>query len=95
MISVSNIERFAVHDGPGIRTTVFLKGCILHCPWCANPETWGVQPVLMHDEKRCVHCRLCEKHCPQKRSPLSRIFILIIRFVGHAAHAPKPVFPTH
>ncbi len=66
MISVSNIERFAVHDGPGIRTTVFLKGCMLHCPWCANPETWSVQPVLMHDEKKCVHCRLCEKYCPQK-----------------------------
>lgn len=66
MISVSNIERFAIHDGPGIRTTVFLKGCMLHCPWCANPETWSVRPVLMHDERKCVHCRLCEKQCPHK-----------------------------
>lgn len=66
MISVSNIERFATHDGPGIRTTVFLQGCSLHCPWCANPETWTIQPVLMHDEKKCVHCHICEKGCPKQ-----------------------------
>lgn len=39
MINVFNIEKFATHDGPGIRTTIFLKGCNLHCPWCANPES--------------------------------------------------------
>lgn len=65
-MKVSNIERFATHDGPGIRTTVFLKGCSLHCPWCANPETWTVQPVLMHDETKCVLCHQCEKHCSQQ-----------------------------
>ena len=65
MISVSNIERFATRDGPGIRTTVFLKGCPLHCPWCANPETWQKEPVLMHMENKCVHCRICESVCPQ------------------------------
>lgn len=54
MISISNIERFATHDGPGIRTTIFLKGCSLHCPWCANPETWDVHPVLMHKENKCA-----------------------------------------
>lgn len=64
MIRVTNIERFATHDGPGIRTTVFLKGCMLHCPWCANPETWNIKPVLMHDERMCVTCHLCEKKCP-------------------------------
>ena len=66
MISVSNIERFATHDGPGIRTTVFLKGCYLHCPWCANPETWFLKPVLMHKKQLCVGCRQCEKACPVK-----------------------------
>lgn len=65
MINVSNIERFATHDGPGIRTTVFLKGCPLHCPWCANPETWTTKSVLMYKENLCVGCRECEKHCPR------------------------------
>lgn len=66
MISVSNIERFATHDGPGIRTTIFLKGCSLHCPWCANPETWDVHPVLMHKENKCVRCHSCLKACTKQ-----------------------------
>ena len=66
MINVSNIERFAIKDGPGIRTAVFLKGCPLHCPWCANPETWFLKPVLMHKKQLCVGCRQCEKACPNK-----------------------------
>ena len=63
MIKVSNIEKFATHDGPGIRTTVFLKGCPLHCPWCANPETWKIEPVLMHDERKCIRCKTCMHVC--------------------------------
>lgn len=63
MIRISNIEKFATHDGPGIRTTVFLKGCFLHCPWCANPETWKSEPVLMHDAKKCVECKICMHVC--------------------------------
>ena len=65
MIKVSNIQRFATHDGPGIRTTVFLKGCPLNCPWCANPETWGTDPIVMHDERKCVRCHNCQKACPE------------------------------
>ena len=63
MIRISNIEKFATHDGPGIRTTVFLKGCFLHCPWCANPETWNSEPVWMHDAKKCVECKTCMHVC--------------------------------
>lgn len=63
MINVSNIERFATHDGPGIRTTIFLKGCPLHCPWCANPETWDIRPVLMHNATKCVNCQRCKQVC--------------------------------
>ena len=66
MIRISNIEKFATHDGPGIRTTVFLKGCPLHCPWCANPETWKMEPVLMHDKRKCVECKTCMGVCPQQ-----------------------------
>ncbi len=65
MIRISNIEKFATHDGPGIRTTVFLKGCPLHCPWCANPETWKIEPVLMHDIRKCVGCKTCMHVCKQ------------------------------
>ena len=60
---VMNIERFATHDGPGIRTAVFLKGCPLHCPWCANPETQRAGRVLFHDGEKCVGCRSCERAC--------------------------------
>ena len=66
MINVSNIERFAIHDGPGIRTTVFLKGCPLHCPWCANPETWTKDPVIMYQERLCEHCETCAHVCPNQ-----------------------------
>lgn len=64
MIKVANIERFAIHDGPGIRTTVFLKGCPLYCPWCANPETQSLCPELLYTKSRCVGCRACESVCP-------------------------------
>ena len=66
MIRVSNIQRFATHDGPGIRTTVFLKGCPLHCPWCSNPETWKYEKVIMHDERKCVRCQSCLKECDRE-----------------------------
>ena len=65
MIRVSNIERFATHDGPGIRTTIFLQGCPLHCPWCANPETWTIEAQLMHDQKKCIGCGSCKEACLQ------------------------------
>lgn len=64
MIDVFHIERFATHDGPGIRTTVFLKGCTLRCPWCANPESWEKTPSLLYDETRCMKCGQCAASCP-------------------------------
>jgi pyruvate formate lyase activating enzyme len=60
---VSHIERFATHDGPGIRTTIFLKGCPLRCPWCANPETQPTGPVLMHKAEACGGCGMCREAC--------------------------------
>lgn len=65
-LTVMNVERFATHDGPGIRTCVFLKGCPLRCPWCANPETQDSHlPVLFHDARSCVGCRACETACAE------------------------------
>jgi len=61
---VTEIERSAIHDGPGLRTVVFLQGCPLHCFWCCNPETQPVRPVLLHDKKKCVGCGACVAVCP-------------------------------
>ena len=62
---VFNIQRYAVHDGPGIRTTIFLKGCPLHCLWCSNPESQHVKPQFDFWEERCIHCDNCVMVCPQ------------------------------
>jgi pyruvate formate lyase activating enzyme len=63
---VSNIQRFCVHDGPGIRTTVFLLGCPLRCRWCQNPETLEWEPVVMFNGQKCVGCGACAEACAEK-----------------------------
>ncbi|MDR1221430.1 MAG: glycyl-radical enzyme activating protein [Tannerella sp.] len=63
-VSILEVERFAIHDGPGIRTVVFMQGCPLHCPWCSNPESRQQQTRLSHFKNRCVHCGRCAKVCP-------------------------------
>ena len=62
---VFNIQSYSIHDGPGIRVTVFLKGCPLHCLWCANPESNSQEPQLLVYEGRCVSCGACIPACPQ------------------------------
>lgn len=61
---VSDIQRFSIHDGPGIRTTVFLKGCNLRCFWCHNPETHLMEPQLQVYLDRCILCGACVQACP-------------------------------
>ncbi len=60
-----DIKRFAVHDGPGVRTTLFLKGCPLRCRWCHNPEGMAAGPELAYYSQKCRHCGECVTVCPQ------------------------------
>ena len=61
-----NIQRYSIHDGPGIRTIPFFKGCPLSCQWCSNPESQRLKPELMFNKIRCVHCGKCVDACPRQ-----------------------------
>jgi len=61
---IFDVKRYAIHDGPGIRTTVFFKGCPLSCWWCHNPEGQSFEPELMTWPDRCVGCKTCVSVCP-------------------------------
>ena len=62
--TVFNIQRYSIDDGPGIRTTVFFKGCPLSCVWCSNPESQNLEPELMHRDTLCKRCFRCVAVCP-------------------------------
>lgn len=64
---VTNIQRYSLNDGGGIRTTVFLKGCPLRCEWCSNPETQDKKQTVIFKEKECMGCRICADVCPANR----------------------------
>lgn len=64
MGKIVSIKRFEIHDGDGIRTTVFLKGCPLSCRWCHNPECIEARPELVYLEQKCLQCGMCEHVCP-------------------------------
>lgn len=60
---IADIQRASVHDGPGLRTTVFFKGCNMRCRWCHNPETVRTEPEIVYNEKLCIHCGHCKEGC--------------------------------
>ncbi len=62
--TIFNIQHYCVHDGPGVRTGVFFKGCPLRCRWCANPESNELRPQLMYDALKCIGCGYCVDACP-------------------------------
>ena len=69
--NIFNIQRFSVHDGPGIRTTVFLKGCPLRCKWCHNPESHIASVQIGYFSNRCTGCGVCVDVCPNKALKLN------------------------
>jgi pyruvate formate lyase activating enzyme len=68
---IFNIQRFSIHDGPGIRTTVFLKGCPLRCFWCQNPESQETKPEILVNRSNCTLCGRCIDMCPSNANSLS------------------------
>lgn len=62
---VISVQRFSLHDGPGLRSTVFLKGCPLRCAWCHNPESQETHPEVARDPGRCLNCAVCSPNCPR------------------------------
>ena len=65
-IKVLDIQRLSTEDGPGLRTTTFVKGCPLKCAWCHNPESIQPKEQMIWLENHCIGCRLCEKNCPNE-----------------------------
>ncbi len=68
---IFNIQKYSIHDGPGIRTVVFFKGCPLRCSWCSNPESQDSKIQIIWDKSKCIKCLHCIDVCPQKIISLS------------------------
>lgn len=68
---IFDIKRYAINDGPGIRITIFMKGCPLSCVWCHNPEGLSSRKQKLYTKKKCIGCRTCVDNCPQKALSLT------------------------
>lgn len=90
---VTHIQPFSLHDGPGIRSTVFLKGCPLRCAWCHNPETMQAAPVLAYQAADCVACGACVAACPARAQRLDGAAHRLDRSACTACGACVPACP--
>lgn len=75
-LRVTEIQRFCMHDGPGVRTTVFLKGCPLRCAWCHNPETQKSSAQLLFYKNKCIRCGACIASCPQNAHVIEKQHVI-------------------
>lgn len=76
---ITNIQKYSIHDGPGIRSTVFFKGCPLLCAWCHNPENQLFKPELTWQQSKCIACGYCVKTCPEQALSLADGVVTIDR----------------
>ncbi|MCP3944057.1 MAG: glycyl-radical enzyme activating protein [Desulfobacteraceae bacterium] len=77
--NIFDIQGLSVHDGPGCRTLIFLKGCTLNCFWCSNPEGISIKPSLMYSQIKCIRCGNCEKNCSNTAIEVKDNKILLAR----------------
>ena len=73
--NIFNIQKFSIHDGPGIRTTVFFKGCQLKCIWCHNPESQNLSKEVLYDKNKCTLCENCVKTCQNNAIEINNNFL--------------------
>ncbi len=79
MSMITSIQKYSIHDGDGIRTTIFFKGCPLKCVWCHNPETQNYQKQVLYDKERCVACGACVNACPNHAMLIKEEHIIMDR----------------
>ncbi len=91
---IFNIQKYSIHDGPGIRTLVFVKGCPLRCLWCCNPEGQTPQPEIMYYRNLCVSCGMCTKVCPRGASVFRDNSVVYNRELCTSCGACVRVCPT-
>ena len=91
---VFDVRRFSTHDGAGIRTTIFLKGCPLRCKWCQNPEGLSLEPQFIYLENQCIHCGTCTKVCKNNAITLTDNKLHINKLATNNWKAPIEACPA-